>query len=256
MKQALADVRAFMLIGQPDAVAADLTVPQADQDTRTNILRIARETLLLAKRASSLPGTMPLRARLMLEELGETLDGMGSGRVEEFADGLADLCYVVIGTAVSYGIPLDRVWRAVQDANMAKFPGGVATRDAGGKVLKPPSWRPPDIGAVLFPAAPVPGVDDNIGFHVAPVRYSTHGRETIDRIRDALGDEGFVAYCQGTAMKYLDRLGLKGDASEDAAKARWYTEMAQHVLGMGPDPRRYREGFAPYVRQAAPQDGG
>lgn len=92
--------------------------------------------------------------------------------------------------------------------------------------------------------------DDATGYNVAPKRYSAHGRETIDRIRDALGDEGFVAYCRGTAMKYRDRAGLKGDADEDVKKAVWYETMAEHVVGNGPDPRAYRVGFAPYTRGA------
>lgn len=88
--------------------------------------------------------------------------------------------------------------------------------------------------------------DDATGFNVAPVRYSANGRETIDRIRDALGDEGFAAYCLGTAMKYEDRVGLKGPAEEDAAKARWYRQMHACVTQGGPDPRTYRAGYEPY----------
>jgi hypothetical protein len=92
--------------------------------------------------------------------------------------------------------------------------------------------------------------DDNTGFHVAPKRYSAAGRETIDRIRDLLGDEGFAAYCLGSALKYEDRAGLKGDREEDLTKARWYREMHACVTEGGPDPRRYRQGFAAYQRPA------
>jgi hypothetical protein len=91
-------------------------------------------------------------------------------------------------------------------------------------------------------------VDDATGFNVAPKRYSAHGRETIDRIRDVLGDEGFAAYCCGTALKYRDRAGLKGDAAEDLKKAEWYEAMHACVLFGRPDPRTYRAGFQPYQR--------
>lgn len=90
--------------------------------------------------------------------------------------------------------------------------------------------------------------DDNTGFYVAPKRYSAHGRETIDRIRDELGDGGFAAYCRGQVIRYTDRLGLKGDEDEDDAKARWYYEMYLHVTTGGPDPRHGREDFQPYQR--------
>lgn len=90
--------------------------------------------------------------------------------------------------------------------------------------------------------------DSAIGDDRAPDRYSAKGRETIDRIRDELGDDGFVALCLGNAMKYEDRAGLKGSADEDRKKAAWYRQMAAHVRGEADDPRVYRAGFAPYVR--------
>jgi len=91
--------------------------------------------------------------------------------------------------------------------------------------------------------------DDPTGFERAPDRYSAHGRETIDRIRDALGDDGFLAFCRGQSMRYRDRLGLKDDAQQDLKKAQWYEAMHSHVLGTGPDPRSTREGFTPYKAQ-------
>jgi hypothetical protein len=95
-----------------------------------------------------------------------------------------------------------------------------------------------------------PKHDSVAGFDRAPDRYSGKGRETIDRIRDFLGDGGFVAFCEGNAMKYEDRAGLKGSAEADEQKARWYREMAEHVRsgGASPDPRSSRAGFVPYAR--------
>lgn len=48
-----------------------------------------------------------LRARLMTEETAETLAALHENNVIEVADGLADLLYVVYGTAVSYGAPCE-----------------------------------------------------------------------------------------------------------------------------------------------------
>jgi hypothetical protein len=54
-----------------------------------------------------------------------------------------------------------------------------------------------------------------------PSHY-THGKiETIDKIEDVLGLEGFQAYCVGNAIKYLDRYKLK-NGFEDIKKAEWY----------------------------------
>lgn len=86
-----------------------------------------------------------LRRRLMEEELQETLEAIDRQDVVGIADGLADLLYVVFGTCVSYGIPMDEVFAIVHSANMRKVgPDGIPMRDAGGKTMKPPGWVPPE----------------------------------------------------------------------------------------------------------------
>jgi len=92
------------------------------------------------------------------------------------------------------------------------------------------------------------------GFSAAPPRYLGQGRETIDRIRDLLGDAAFVAFCVGTALKYADRAGAKGDAAGDLEKRTWYTQMALATLDIGPDPRAGRSGFVSYQRLPAPSE--
>ena len=47
-----------------------------------------------------------IRTQLMLEELRETHAAMLAGDLVETTDGLADLAYVVVGTAVAYGLPI------------------------------------------------------------------------------------------------------------------------------------------------------
>lgn len=74
-----------------------------------------------------------------------------------------------------------------------------------------------------------------------PPHYTDGPVECIDVIRMALGDARFVAFCLGNAMKYRHRAGLKGDASQDLAKAKWYEQMAAHVeLDGVDDPREKR----------------
>lgn len=82
---------------------------------------------------------------------------------------------------------------------------------------------------------------ETTGFDEAPARYRTGGGEAIDIIRATLGDDGFVAYCRGAALKYRLRAGKKGPAETDHAKAKWYTMMVDHVTKGHPDPRSYRE---------------
>lgn len=57
------------------------------------------------------------------------------------------MIYVLVGAALAFGIPLDRVWSEVQRANMAKLGGA---RRADGKILKPEGWQPPRIHEAIF----------------------------------------------------------------------------------------------------------
>ena len=56
-----------------------------------------------------------------------------------------------------------------------------------------------------------------------PQHYNTDGDiECIDSIRAMLGPEGFAAYCQGSAHKYIWRHEHKDNPVQDLEKAIWY----------------------------------
>src|ERR1700733_13617257 len=64
---------------------------------------------------------LALRIDLIDEEVNrELIPAMRAGDLVEIADAMADSIYVIVGAAIEYGLPLDRVWAAVQAANMAK----------------------------------------------------------------------------------------------------------------------------------------
>ena len=63
------------------------------------------------------------------------------------ADAIADLLYVVYGTAVSFGIDMEEIFDAVHASNMAKANGH--KDPVTGKWIKPADWQPPDIGKLL-----------------------------------------------------------------------------------------------------------
>lgn len=93
-----------------------------------------------------------LRIKLINEEVNkELIPAMEANQLVEIADGIADAIYVLVGAAIEYGIPLTRVWNAVQKANMAKVDPttGKVRKRADGKVLKPEGWKAPDIVAAL-----------------------------------------------------------------------------------------------------------
>jgi predicted HAD superfamily Cof-like phosphohydrolase len=95
------------------------------------------------------PETVELRRSLIEEEKRELFEAMNSADLAQVAKELADLLYVVYGTAVSYGIDTAPVFAAVHRSNMDKAPGGEVRRRDDGKVLKPEGWQPPDIAALL-----------------------------------------------------------------------------------------------------------
>lgn len=69
----------------------------------------------------------------------------------DLADALADMVYVIAGTAITYGIDLDAALREVCRSNDTKIVDGQLVRREDGKILKPEGYEPPDLGAVLFP---------------------------------------------------------------------------------------------------------
>lgn len=91
-----------------------------------------------------------LRFKLLEEEFVEYTEAEDNDDIVEIADALADIIYIACGTAISYGIDLNAVFKEVHRSNMAKFVDGKVLRRADGKIIKPEGWTPPDIQGVLF----------------------------------------------------------------------------------------------------------
>lgn len=90
--------------------------------------------------------TRALRERLIQEEFEELKEAMAKNDLACIAKEMADLLYVVYGTAVSYGIDMDPVFREVHRSNMSKV-GGYKRED--GKWVKPASYSPAAIEPLL-----------------------------------------------------------------------------------------------------------
>ena len=97
-------------------------------------------------------------------------------------------------------------------------------------------------------------LSDAIGATVAPRRYNHSEREAIDILRDVVTDRMFIVFCLLTSLKYLLRFGHKDVEVQELGKAKWYRDMALHVLDpkVNKDPRHLRENFMPYSRPRAP----
>jgi predicted HAD superfamily Cof-like phosphohydrolase len=91
-----------------------------------------------------------LRISLLEEEVSELVSATHARDLVGIADALADITYVVYGTALTYGIDLDRVLGEVHRSNMSKLDReGKPVVRADGKVLKSERYSPPNIAAVL-----------------------------------------------------------------------------------------------------------
>jgi predicted HAD superfamily Cof-like phosphohydrolase len=92
-----------------------------------------------------------LRLRLMDEEMCEVEEAMYSGTKAELAKELADLLYVIYGTAATYGIPIDEVFNRVHESNMSKLgEDGKPVYRNDGKVLKGPNYKEPNMEGLII----------------------------------------------------------------------------------------------------------
>jgi predicted HAD superfamily Cof-like phosphohydrolase len=90
--------------------------------------------------------TRSLRVRLIQEEFDELREALSQRDAAVVAKELADLLYVVYGTAVSCGIDMEPVFREVHRSNMSKIGGH---KRADGKWVKPPTYSPARIEPIL-----------------------------------------------------------------------------------------------------------
>lgn len=97
---------------------------------------------------------LQLRLELHREEYEELLHAIGERDLVEAADAIGDLIYVLCGSAVAWGIPLDDVFAEIHASNMSKLmPDGSVRRREDGKVLPGPNFRLPDLRRVIYSEA-------------------------------------------------------------------------------------------------------
>lgn len=93
---------------------------------------------------------MDLRKSLIEEEYQEFLEAVRDGDLVNAFKELADLVYVVEGTAVEMGGNLDEVIYSVHESNMSKLDNdGNPIYREDGKVLKGENYREPDVASTL-----------------------------------------------------------------------------------------------------------
>jgi predicted HAD superfamily Cof-like phosphohydrolase len=87
--------------------------------------------------------------RKLYWDMAPAFDKTLSDSKEHLAKELADLLYVVYGTAEELGIPLQEVFEEVHKSNMGKvWSDGTVHYNEIGKVLKPDTYSPPDLSFI------------------------------------------------------------------------------------------------------------
>lgn len=95
--------------------------------------------------------TASLRLALIEEEFIELQIAITEDDLVGVADALTDLLYVVYGAAHAYGLDIDACFNEVHTSNMTKIQAdGTVLKNAAGKVIKPPTYRPPNLESIVY----------------------------------------------------------------------------------------------------------
>lgn len=96
-----------------------------------------------------------LRHKLIQEEVGELLEASMSsgGTLVDVADAITDCFYILIGTALEYGIAdkLPTLFDEVHASNMSKLDeNGKPLYREDGKVMKGPNYKKPNLKDIIY----------------------------------------------------------------------------------------------------------
>lgn len=94
-----------------------------------------------------------LRMKLLEEEYHEYRYAERGNDLLKVSDALADMLYIIGGTALEYGLPLDKIFLEIHRSNMSKLDeDGKAIVREDGKIMKGPNYSRPDIVSILCEA--------------------------------------------------------------------------------------------------------
>ena len=95
---------------------------------------------------------MLFRLKFLLEELEEVEEAMLQGKLHNVGAELSDLVWVVLGLAHRMGLPFDKHWELITNANMAKVKAGPngegSKRGSPLDIIKPEGWQSPNHAAL------------------------------------------------------------------------------------------------------------
>lgn len=92
-----------------------------------------------------------LRQELLREEYEEYKVGEEKNDLVQIADALADMTYIIYGTGIEYGLPMDEIFAEVHRSNMSKLDPvtGKPVYREDGKVMKPATYSKADLASII-----------------------------------------------------------------------------------------------------------
>jgi predicted HAD superfamily Cof-like phosphohydrolase len=130
---------------------------ERDEAARDDLISL-RSTLIAEEVQEALEALLNYRKTQIMDDYFEanpaaTITGLHTVeapyRYAALAKELADVLYVVYGTADLLEIPLEAVFREVHRSNMSKVVDGQVIRREDGKILKPDAYREADVHGAL-----------------------------------------------------------------------------------------------------------
>jgi predicted HAD superfamily Cof-like phosphohydrolase len=97
-----------------------------------------------------------LRYRLMDEENGEYLEACAKQSLEEIADALGDMLYILCGTILKHGMHhiIEDIFNEIHSSNMSKLgEDGKPILRADGKITKGPNYFRPELSKIIEDAS-------------------------------------------------------------------------------------------------------
>jgi phosphoribosyl-ATP pyrophosphohydrolase len=95
------------------------------------------------------PDAREMACALIEEEAAEFRAAVEASDLVEIADAVADLIWVTLEAAVTFGIPIEPVFAEVRRSNLTKVRTDQVAVNAAGKIVKGPGFSPPDLLPIL-----------------------------------------------------------------------------------------------------------
>lgn len=193
-----------------------------------------------------------LRLDLLEEEFNEYKEAERNGDIVGVADALADMLYIICGTAHAYNIPILDVFNEVHKTNMEKVGSdGKVKRREDGKILKPEGWQPPQLKKIIDDFNVGKELSDrnkflkaiNDKFTTIEIKANPISVSNLDKVLSDLKviEKARENYLKARREKELETINTTKNSEQDDKKLDWIEDEFENMwdgLGVAPKMKR------------------